>query len=157
MADIESHDNCLLVTFERLQAMTGGELERVRCQEMWQGSLESFRAAHHGVAIVGYNQMEDGQVGASVMLNEKLQVPGQSPAAGAVTPEVVRKAEAAARDPANVPERVYRDGDSYIKTVGERVFRLGWTEYDDASAPFDRKIQVRDGRIYVTTWKELEG
>ena len=158
--DGESHDSGMLVTFDCLQRMSDGKPGKVRCQEIWRGTIEEFRASHRGVAIIGYSRMEDGQVEAPVMLNERLEVavgrrPQAQPADGHRPQAQPTDGQRPEAGPQAHEVRILRDGDSYIKVCGDKVYRLQWTEYDDQSSEFDRRIKVEDGRIMVTEWREL--
>ena len=176
MAEMLSHGG-ILIFFDHYIRMPDGRIERTRDQAAWRGSVEQFKAKNPNVAIVGYHEInEDGEVGETcVMLNEKLPPlpkPEDNPNNGAITPEVMQKAieninkpsvptmpsPAAEQASAQMQERVVKDGDSYIKIVGNKIYKLDWIDYDESKAEFDKKVRVtEDGKIQITQWRELNG
>lgn len=166
----------IMVTFWHYMRMSDGRIEKSRDQMAFPGTVEQFKKANPNTAVVGYHEIVDGVVTETcTMLNEKLpdlQKPNEA-ISGAITPEMVQKAV----EKANVQEKpqknttngvsaqnvqqhfddkVYKDGDSYIKISGGKVFKLKWSEYDDSKAEFDKKIKYVDGKIMVTKWEELQ-
>lgn len=163
----ESKDSGYLITFDHYIRMMDGRIEKNRSQTIFNGPISEFKKRNPMVAIIGYNEMHDGEVSeSSVMLNEKLpplKQPDKS-ISGTITPEMMAKAGESAnkiqnKEPVVQPEvqkeRIVKDGDSYIKIVGNKIFKLNWCDYDDASAKFDEKIKVEDGIIKVMKWQEL--
>lgn len=155
----ESHDNGIFITFEHYTRLTSGEVSKTRDQIIWKGSLDSFRKKFPGVAVIGYSPMEDGQVGQVVRLNETLKDRNAQPAQkadGDCAGCDVGEPRPVTDDERKTDFKILRDGDSYIKICGGKVYKLEWQKYDDASAEFDKKIKVGDdGEIVVTAWREL--
>ena len=170
----------MYVTFERYMQMRDGRVEKVRDNLLFSGSLKQFKGMHPNFAIIGYHPMNEGEVSPNaVMLNEVLpplpSTVNNAPMA-VITPELLQKAADAAMNPVvaaphapqlaapapnkpqNVPpeEKIIKDGDSYLKMAGGKIFKLTWSDYDDEAAPFDKKIRSSaDGKLQLTTWVEL--
>ena len=176
MAEMLSHGG-ILIFFDHYIRMPDGRIEKTRDQAAWRGTVEQFKARNPNVAIIGYHEISDeGEVSeACTMLNEKLPPlpkPEDNPNNGAITPEMMQKAIENINKPSvptmpspateqpvkTIAQRIVKDGDSYIKIVGDKIYKLDWVEYDDEKAEFDKKVRVDgNGKIQITQWRELNG
>lgn len=168
---------------------TDGKIGKTADQLLFPGTLQQFRERFRGVCVIGYHAVDDdGTVleNSCVMLNEPYVPPPElaeeiafseglkAMASAAEGPQKPHKAASQAVVQPQSPiasvapqisraasaERIYENGDSFIKIAGDKVYQLRWKEYDDTQAPFDQRVRITAGesdapKIEITVWEEL--
>lgn len=165
------------VNIKRYQRMSSGMLEPVSDTIIFNGNIQQFKKIYKNCAIISYCTVnEEGAIdtGSIVPVGEKLPELPKSNVAGMIDGNTINGAIEQAKQPIAQPaaqpliaqlppvpsEKILKDGDTYIKLSGNKVFRLVWVPYDDNKAPIDNKVRITTnpdgtGVIETTTWKEL--